>query len=174
VNVVRWMVITVSALLACVLLSLLALHKDSAISTEIWIDSSPQQVWHVLTDTAKYPAWNPMISRLTGDLREGNVIAFVAGSGSDGMTFHPTVLRVRPAEELRWKGYLLMPGLFDGEHRFILTQQGRQTHLVQSEQFTGLLAGRLTDAVVSDTAAQMKAMNTALQQRCAQFAARDH
>lgn len=42
-----------------------------------------------------------MISRMTGELREGNVIEFTEGSGSDGMTFHPTILRVHPAQELR-------------------------------------------------------------------------
>jgi hypothetical protein len=108
-----------------------------------------------------------MISRLTGDLREGNVIEFTEGSGSDSMTFHPRILSVRSAQELRWKGSVLVPGLFDGEHRFLLEQQGDGTHLVQSEQFSGLLVGKLTQGVLRETSDQMKAMNTALKERCA-------
>jgi hypothetical protein len=58
-----------------------------------------------------------------------------------------------------------MPGLFDGEHRFFLEKQGDKTHLVQSEEFTGLLAGKLTQGVLRETSEQMKRMNIALKQR---------
>jgi len=157
--------ITCAVLLGGGLLCLLALHKNSSIRTEIWIDSSPQQVWQVLTATEDYPSWNPMISHLAGKLREGNVIEFTEGTGSDSMTFHPQLLSVRTAQELRWKGNVLMPGLFDGEHRFFLEKQGDKTHLVQSEEFTGLLAGKLTQGVLRETSEQMKRMNIALKQR---------
>ena len=106
-----------------------------------------------------------MISRLTGELREGNVIEFTMGAGSNEMTFHPKIMRVRPAQELRWKGNILVPGIFDGEHQFFLEKQGNMTHLIQSEEFTGLLAGKLTQGVLRETSAQMTAMNTALKQR---------
>ena len=81
------------------------------------------------------------------------------------MTFHPKILRVRAAQELTWKGNVLVPGLFDGEHRFLLEKQGDNTHLIQSEEFTGLLAGKLTQGVIRETSDQMKAMNVALKQR---------
>jgi hypothetical protein len=164
VRFLRGLLIALAVLLLCVL----AVHKNSSIRTEIVIDCTPGQVWQVLTATAEYPAWNPMISRLTGELREGNVIEFTEGTGSDSMTFHPRILRVRTAQELRWKGSVLMPGLFDGEHRFLLEKQGSQTRLIQSEQFTGLLVGRLTRGILSETTDQMIAMNTALKQRCEQ------
>jgi hypothetical protein len=161
----RRRLIALAVLLGCTLLCLLALHKNSSIATEVWINSSPQQVWQVLTDTPAYPSWNPMISRLSGELREGNVIEFTEGTGSDGMTFRPKILRVRNAQELGWKGNVLLPGLFDGEHRFLLEKQGNQTHLIQSEQFTGLFVGKLTQGILNETSDQMNAMNTALKQR---------
>jgi hypothetical protein len=155
----------IAVLFGCCLVCLIALHKHTSIRTEIWINSSPQQVWQVLTATADYPSWNPMISRLVGELREGNVIEFTEGAGSDSMTFHPKILSVRTAQELRWKGNVLIPGLFDGEHRFLLQGHGDKTHLIQSEEFTGLLAGKLTQGVIRETSDQMKAMNLALKQR---------
>ena len=161
----RRLLLSLAGLFGCGLLLLLALHKDTSIRTEIWINSSPQQVWQVLTATADYPAWNPMISRLVGELREGNVIEFTEGAGSDSMSFHPKILRVRAAQELAWKGNVLVPGLFDGEHWFLLEKQGDKTHLIQSEEFTGLLAGKLTQGVIRETSDQMKAMNVALKQR---------
>jgi hypothetical protein len=147
----RRLLLSLAGLFGCGLLLLLALHKDTSIRTEIWINSSPQQVWQVLTATADYPSWN--------------VIEFTEGAGSDSMTFHPKILSVRAAQELRWKGNVLVPGLFDGEHRFLLEKQGDKTHLIQSEEFTGLLAGKLTQGVIRETSDQMKAMNVALKQR---------
>jgi hypothetical protein len=172
VRLLRRFLISCAVLLGCALLALVALHKDSSIQTEIWIDSSPQQVWKVLTATSEYPSWNPMISRLTGELREGNVIEFTEGSGSDSMTFHPRLLSVRAPQELRWKGYVLVPGLFDGEHRFVLERSGKGTQLIQSEEFTGLLAGKLTRGVLTETVEQMEAMNLALKQRSEAFSIR--
>ena len=134
--------------------------------TEVWIDSPPERVWQVLTDTAAYPVWNPMISRLSGDLREGNVIEFTEGTGSDSMTFRPRILTVRKAQELQWKGSVLVPGVFDGEHRFLLEDQEGRTHFVQSENFSGLLVGRLTRGILRDATGQMMAKNAALKERC--------
>jgi hypothetical protein len=155
------MLIGCAVLFASVVLCLLALHKNGSIQTEVWIACSPQQVWQVLISTDEYPSWNPMITHLTGEIREGNVIEF-----SEGMTFRPTILRVRPAQELRWKGHVLLPGIFDGEHRFLLVPHGSQTQLIQSEEFTGLLVGRLTKGILQDTTEQMNAMNMALKGRC--------
>lgn len=146
-------------------LALLFLHHDGSIETDIWIDSPPQTVWKVLTATADYPRWNPEISRLDGELVEGKVIEFAEGSGQDAMVFRPTVLAVRPGQELRWKGALWVPGLFDGEHRFQLEASGNRTHFIQSEQFTGILVGKLSDDALKDTAESMKAMNAALKTR---------
>lgn len=147
------------------LMAILALHHNGSIETEILIDSSPQKVWAVLTATDDYPLWNPEISRLSGQLREGNVIEFVEGNGPDAMVFHPKILTVQAGRELRWKGYVGIPGIFDGEHRFILEAVGNRTRFVQSETFTGILAGGLTQSVLRDTVLSMHAMNDALKRR---------
>lgn len=164
-KILRRLVVSVSALLGCALLCLLILHKNSSIRTEVWIQCSSPQVWHVLTATAEYSSWNPMISRIQGDLREGNVIEVTFGSGSDRMTLHPKVLTVHTAKELRWKGHILFPGIFDGDHQFYLEQIGGKTHLVQSEEFTGLLVGKLTQPLLKATSDQMNSLNLALKRR---------
>ncbi|MFM0505946.1 SRPBCC family protein, partial [Paraburkholderia caffeinilytica] len=146
-------------------LAILALHHNGSIETETLIDSSPQTVWTVLTATDDYPLWNPEISRLRGQLREGNVIEFVEGTGPDTMVFHPRVLTVQAVRELRWKGYVWFPGIFDGEHRFILETAGNKTRFIQGETFTGILAGTLTRSVLRDTVNSMHAMNDALKKR---------
>ncbi len=141
-------------------LALYALHGERSISTDISIHASPHAVWQVLTATEKYGSWNPMIDRIVGDLKQGNVIEV-----DQGMVFRPTLLAVRPNQELRWKGYVWIHGLFDGDHRFQLEEQGEYTRLIQSERFTGIFAGRLTGSIISDTAEAMAAMNRALKAR---------
>jgi len=138
-KVLRRFLTCVALMFGLALASLFVLHKDGSVQTEVWINSSAQQVWRVLTTTGEYPSWNPVISRLDGQLCEGNVIEFTVGSGSDAMVFHPRIISVREDQELKWKGYIWIPGIFDGEHRFYLERRGSRTHLIQSERFTGLL-----------------------------------
>jgi len=153
-------------LLLLAVVAVAALHRNREIATSIWIDRPPSDVWRVLTTAAEYPAWNPMISHISGELREGSIIEVDLGSPvSDSTVFHPTVLVVRPDRELRWLGHVGMTGIFDGEHRFLLEASGTGTRLVQSERFSGWLVGRLTDTLLDDTLDQMKAMNLALKQR---------
>jgi hypothetical protein len=101
-----------------------------------------------------------MINRINGELRAGNVIEV-----DEGMVFHPTVLVMKADQELRWKGHVWIPGIFDGEHRFVLEAHGENTRLIQSERFTGILAGRLTRGVIDETVDAMQDMNRALKAR---------
>ncbi len=39
--------------------------------TEISITAPPDRVWHLLTDFASYPRWNPFIRCASGELKEG-------------------------------------------------------------------------------------------------------
>ena len=84
---------------------------------EIDIDAPPAAVWAVLTDTRSYSEWNPFMPHLAGELREGAKLEVrIEPPGGRAMTFKPTVLAVEPDRELRWRGRLLVPGIFDGEH----------------------------------------------------------
>jgi hypothetical protein len=62
--------------------------------------------------------------------------------GKKPMTFKPKVLKA-DGNELRWKGRLLIPGLFDGEHYFRMHAHAGGTQFVHGEIFSGLLIGML-------------------------------
>ena len=115
--------------------------KAKEIRTEILIHASPQKVWSILTRFSDYPQWNPFIKTLTGTPVVGQQIkARIEPPGAKGMTFTPTVLAFTPDREFRWKGKLLVSGLFDGEHIFELIDNGDgTTTFIQREQFTGIL-----------------------------------
>lgn len=137
-----------------------------SISRSIEIDAPPEAVWSQLADTAAYPDWNPFVRRLEGRLEEGAPLEVeIAPPGGRAMTFRPTVLAARPNRELRWRGRLLLPGLFDGEHAFrIEPLEGDRSRFTQSERFSGLLVRPLRRSL-ANTERGFEAMNEALKAR---------
>jgi hypothetical protein len=85
------------------------------------------------------------------------------------VTFRPTVLEATPAVRLRWLGHLLVPGIFDGEHRFTIQPLGDgQVRLVQQEDFRGLLVPLLAASLDRHTLPAFQQLNQALKRRAEQ------
>ena len=137
----------------------------SAIDTSIDIAASPTRVWKILTDFAAYPEWNPFITRIAGlPVVGGRLVVTIQPPGRKAMMFRPIVLAATPEVELRWRGRLLIPGLFDGEHLFRLSPANGGCRLDHSEAFSGLLAG-LLGGTLPATRRGFVAMNEALKAR---------
>jgi hypothetical protein len=136
------------------------------IETRIEIDAPPAAVWRVLTDFPAYGKWNPFITSIAGTVREGEQLTVrLEPPGGKGMTIKPTVLAAEPERELRWKGRLVVPGLFDGEHSFRIEPVGGQrSRFVHVERFTGILVG-LVKGVLAKTEAGFEQMNAALKRQ---------
>jgi hypothetical protein len=137
------------------------------IVTEIEIDASPDAVWAVLTDFASYPEWNPVLE-IDGEPTESERLEVTAGyENTRPMTFRPTVLVANEPTEFRWQGRLFVPGLYDGEHRFVLTalDDGERTRLIHAETFRGALVGFINRRIGDDVETGFKQMNEALKQR---------
>ncbi len=135
--------------------------------SEILIDATPERIWHILTAFSEYPAWNPFIRSIRGDLVEGGrIVAELQLTDSAGMTLRPVLLKVDPTRELRWMGHLLFSGLFDGEHVFEIHPAGPGKCLVvQRELFSGLLLPLFTRMLKDGTARGFALMNKALKER---------
>lgn len=147
------------------------MHTDKkagfVLSTEIDIQAPPAVVWHVLADFGAYPEWNPFIHTLTGDVKPGHRIrVLLQPPGGKAMRFSPKVLSFDKNRELSWLGSLWVRGLFDGEHRFRLTENpDGSTTLFHTEHFNGLLVPLLRKSLATDTRAGFEALNTALKER---------
>jgi hypothetical protein len=139
--------------------------------TAVEIAASADQVWAVLTDFAAFPEWNPFLTTVTGEAAVGaHLEVRLQPPGGRALTVRPTVLAADPARELRWIGHLLFPGLFDGEHRFVVERapMGGPTDVVrfvQAERFTGVLVPLIWKRLEPSTRAGFEAMNAALKQR---------
>lgn len=134
--------------------------------SEIDIHATPAQIWRVLTDFASYPAWNPFIRQIEGEVAVGERLRIcIQLPGQSAMRFTPRLVAVEPGQSLCWLGHWLVPGLLDGEHHFALLPQGHgTTRLVHSEAFSGLLVGMLRSRL-EHTQQGFEAMNQTLKAR---------
>ena len=136
------------------------------LTSEVEIAAPPEAVWAVLTDFASFPEWNPFVVEASGDVAVGARLRVrIRPDGGRATTFRPTVTVVEPARRLGWLGRLLVPGLFDGAHRFELEQTATGTRLVQAEEFSGILAGLILSMVGAASLAGFQAMNEAIKTR---------
>jgi hypothetical protein len=136
--------------------------------SEIEIDAPAERVWHLLTDFASYPQWNPFIHSIRGQpIRGEGLEVRIEPPGGRGMTFKPKVLKAEDNRELRWLGHLLVPGLFDGEHSFTIESLAKnRVRFVQREAFKGLLVPLLfAGSLETNTQRGFEQMNRALKER---------
>ena len=141
----------------------------AAVYSQIEIDALAHRVWETLVDFDAYPDWNPFIRKIGGAARPGGRLSVaIHPPGRRPMTFRPIVLRAQPHRELRWRGRLLLPGLFDGEHVFsIAPLSSTRVRFSQREKFSGLLVPLVRRRLLDATRRGFEEMNQALERRCA-------
>jgi hypothetical protein len=134
--------------------------------TQIEISASKEKVWGILADFPAYPLWNPFIKSIEGEARTGTKLDVrMQPPGARRITLHPRVLSAVPGRELTWLGHLLVPGIFDGEHRFLIHERdGNTVTFVQEELFKGALVS-ITGRMLERTRVGFENMNQALKKR---------
>lgn len=137
------------------------------IRTETEIKAGPDRVWQVLTDFEGHSSWNPFIRSIKGDKTEGGRIQVeLSPPGSGSMTIKPEILVFEKEKEFRWKGKIVIPGIFDGEHYFLISKNGNgSTRFVHGEKFSGILVGAL-GKILEKTMLGFEQMNEALKEEC--------
>lgn len=72
------------------------------VATSIDIAAPPERVWAVLTDFPAHARWNPFITSIAGEAKQGGRLAIrVQPPGGKGMSFRPKVLAAELNRELR-------------------------------------------------------------------------
>lgn len=135
------------------------------IETEITIYGSREAVWEAFSNTKDYPKWNPFIISLEGEFTEKEKlkVTLQTDSTKKGMTFRPRVIYYKEQEQFVWKGHLLIPGLFDGQHYFMIKQiSDNEVVFVQGEYFSGVFSRLMLNKYGSDTKQGFEDMNVAL------------
>jgi hypothetical protein len=134
------------------------------IRTEIEIDAPAERVFEILTDFARYPAWNPLVPEASGELRVGERIRIRVVAGRE-MRFRPVVVAFDPPRALRWRGVIGLGFLFSGEHGFSIEPLGPgRVRLVHGEVYTGLLVPFLAGTLNRDARPAFEKFNRALKE----------
>ena len=138
------------------------------IITSIEIAAPPTTVWRILTDFDAYPSWNPFVKSISGSQHPGTTLSVtLQPEGGRAMTLKPRLLVFDAPVELRWKGQVLLPGIFDAEHSFQLSAlESNRTLFRHEETFSGLLVPlTFRGALKRGTERSFEALNRALKHR---------
>ncbi|WP_156306228.1 SRPBCC domain-containing protein [Sphingobacterium endophyticum] len=137
------------------------------IESQITINAPAEAVWKVLSNFNSYPSWSPTISEFFGTPIVGQrTKVLLKQPGGTSMKMNPVFLKIDVNEELRWKDRLLMNGIFDGEHYFILQRiSDNQTRLIQGELFSGILVPLFKKMIHGNTKNGFDLFNEAIKER---------
>ena len=106
------------------------------------------------------------MTSVSGPLKTGEKLSVrIQPPGGKAIAFKPTVLAVKTDQELRWRGRLILPGLFDGEHYFQLSPTKDGTLFKHGENFSGLIVQLMGSSSFEQTERGFVAMNEALKRR---------
>jgi hypothetical protein len=134
------------------------------LSTAIQINSSPEILWKVITDFKNYYQWNPILQKIKGEPLIGNQLEIhLTTVGGKKRIYHPTVIKITPNHELRWKGSFIFSQIFSGERIFLIERLGEnKVNFVNKEIFSGIGVMFTPQKMEDDILASFKKMNEAI------------
>jgi len=100
------------------------------------IQAPAATIWRLLTDAKDFPRWNSTVTRVEGDIRDGEQLRLhVPGTNR---TFSPRVSDVVANEHMTWTGGF--SPMFKGVRTFTLKpSDAGSTEFLMEERFTGLM-----------------------------------
>lgn len=122
------------------------------------INATPEKIWVILTDAARYPEWDPNTIRIEGRIASGEkLVAYTKLNPK--RAFPATVTEFVPSQRMTWSGGMPLR-LFNGVRTFdLVPNANREVRFTLREQFSGPLL-----PLISRT---LPDMNDAFQRFCA-------
>lgn len=110
------------------------------------IRATPEKIWGLLTDAARFAAWNSTVTSLDGPIALGHKLALKVALDPK-RTFKPRVTRLDAPNAMVWSdGFAPM---FRGVRTFEVTAKGAVTEFVMTEVLSGamlpMIRGSLPD-----------------------------
>jgi hypothetical protein len=145
------------------LAGILVLSGCASIQSQIEINAPAKSVRAVLYGFDEYPSWNPFIVKVDGSVAAGKeVTVTVKPVGKDVISGKTTIISLTDSR-LEWKGSLAIPGLFTGDHEFIIEElDSGRTLFRQNERMSGIIIPFFN---IEPEKAGFAAMNEALKRK---------
>jgi len=145
------------------LAGVLLLAGCTSIQSQIEINAPAKAVREVLYRFDDYPNWNPFIIKVDGTVAEGkDVTVTVKPVGKDQLSGTTRIISMTD-NRLEWRGSLAVPGLFTGDHEFIIEELGSgRTLFRQNEKMSGIIIPFFN---IGPERAGFTAMNEALKKK---------
>jgi uncharacterized protein YndB with AHSA1/START domain len=110
-----------------------------AFSVRVFIRATPERIWALLTDAAKFTRWNNTVEKVDGKIALGERVT-VHPKINPGRAFPVTVAEFEPPRSMVWTGGMPL-GLFKGQRTFTLTPGlNGDVEFSMREEYTGLMA----------------------------------
>ena len=105
-------------------------------TVELNIHAKPERIWSLLTDAENFPTWNSTVTRIEGQIRDGQKLRIhVPGTTR---TFAPQISNFVPNRHMTWTGGFAP--MFLGVRNFDLTPRNDgSTDFKMHERFSGLM-----------------------------------
>jgi hypothetical protein len=118
--------------------------KSFAVSAVI--NATPEAIWAILTDGAKWTSWNPTIEKIEGSIAPGAKVK-VYSKISRGQAFPVRVTEFVRPQRMVWTGGMPL-GLFKGMRTYTLTPaKNGGVEFAMREEFSGLMAPLITRSI---------------------------
>ena len=106
-------------------------------AVSISINAPAEKIWGLLTDAANYPNWNSTVSKVEGQIVQGEQIKVFAKISPD-RAFPVSVSELTAPQKMVWSGGMPL-GLFKGIRTFTLTPKDGAIEMSMKEDFGGLM-----------------------------------
>lgn len=118
--------------------------KEFSVTTTI--RATPEALWSILADGARWMEWNTTIERFDGRIAPGETVT-IQVKANPGRAFPLTVTDFAPPQRMVFSGGMPL-GLFRGVRTFTLTKNaGDSTEFSMREAYSGLLAPLITKSI---------------------------
>jgi hypothetical protein len=151
-------------ILSVSLVTLFILGKEvREIKTEVYLSSTPEQVWKVLTNFNDWKSWNPTITLAEGKPSIGTKLNItINGSGKGDSNYQPIVLASSAPFLFRWRAKMVANFVFQNDRVFELTSKDGGTLLIHKEEFSGLMVPMMWNMFQEFVGPTLEKMNESL------------
>jgi hypothetical protein len=105
-------------------------------AVELNIQAKPERLWSLLTDAENFPTWNSTVTRIEGQIRDGQTLRIHVPGAT--RTFTPKISNFAPNQHMTWTGGFAP--MFLGVRTFDLTPRNDgSTDFKMHERFSGLM-----------------------------------